>query len=252
MAAHPMGKADLHIHTNFGDGLDSVEAILEHVEAATDLDVIAITEHDRLEVALRAREVWARRGYAYDFVPGVELTTLEGHVVALYLEEPVASLRRVEETIEAVHRQGGVCFVPHPMSRLTRSIGARTMDRLAANELRFDGMELATASPTARLYMSKAARLNRERYHLASVGASDAHFRQAIGSGFTRFEGTRGADLRAAFASSSVSGEQRRFPNLREIGLLRALALPIAGLRATPNQLGWRRTAWSFVSRNRT
>ena len=247
-----MGKADLHIHTNHGDGLDSVDALLEHVAAHTALDVIAITEHDRLEVALRAREVWARRGYVYDFVAGVEITTLEGHVVALYLEEPVESLRRVEETVEAVHRQGGVCFVPHPMSRLTRSIGAATMERVAAAGLRFEGMELATASPTSRFYLQKASRLNRERYGLPVVGASDAHFRQAIGSGFTRFEGSSAADLRAAFAAGTISGGRHAFPSLRELGLLRALALPVAGLRATPKQLGWKRTAWSFVSRYRT
>jgi hypothetical protein len=246
-----MGKADLHIHTTAGDGLDTVEAILEHVAGETDLDVIAITEHDRLEVALRAREVWARRGYTYGFVPGVELTTLDGHLVALYLETPVPSLRRVEETVERVHAQGGVCFVPHPMSRLTRSIGEATLSRVEAAGLRFDGMELATASPTARFYLGKAGRLNRARYHLPTVGASDAHFREAIGSGFTRFEGTSAAELRAAFASGAISGEQRKFPSLRDVGLLRTLALPIAGLRATPKQLGWKRTAWSFVSRYR-
>jgi predicted metal-dependent phosphoesterase TrpH len=249
MAARPMGKADLHIHTNQGDGLDSVESIFDHVAANTDLDVIAITEHDSLEVALNARDVWARRGYAFDFVPGVEITTLEGHVVALYLETPVPSLQRVEETIEAVHMQGGVCFAPHPMSWLTRSIGPGTLDRLEKAGLRFDALELASGSPPAKLALAKARKLNRHRYRLPSVGASDAHFRQAIGSGYTRFEGSTAADLRAAFATGAVSGKQRDYPSLREAGLLRTVSLPIAGLRATPKQLGWRRTAWSFVSR---
>lgn len=249
MAARPMGKADLHIHTNHGDGLDSVVSILDHVANSTDLDVIAITEHDSLEVALNAREVWARRGYDFDFVPGVEITTLEGHVIALYIEEPVPSLQRVEATIEAVHCQGGVCIVPHPMSWLTRSIGPGTLDRVQAAGLSFDAMELASGSPGARVALAKARTLNRKRYRLPSVGASDAHFRQAIGCGYTRFEGTSAADLRAAFAAGATSGKQREYPSFREAGLLRTLSLPIAGLRATPKQLGWRRTAWSFVSR---
>ena len=84
--------------------------------------MIALTEHDSLEVALRAREAWARSRYRFDFVPGVEVTTLEGHLIALYLERPIPSLKRVEETIDAVHAQGGVCFVPTPRL-LTRSIG---------------------------------------------------------------------------------------------------------------------------------
>ena len=244
-----VGKADLHIHTRDGDGLDAIEAILDHVETQTDLDVIAITEHDSLDVALRARETWARGGYRFDFVPGVEITTLEGHLVALYLESPVPSLRRVEETIEAVHARGGVCFVPHPMSWLTRSIGPGSFDRVAAAGLKFDAIELASGSPPAKLALKKARRLNRQRYRLPSVGASDAHFRQAIGSGYTRFNGTSAADLHAAFASGTVHGKQREYPSLLEAGLLRTLSLPIAGLRATPKQLGWRRTAWSFLSR---
>jgi predicted metal-dependent phosphoesterase TrpH len=244
-----MGKADLHIHTRQGDGLDSVEAILDHVAAHTDLDVVAITEHDSLEVALRAREAWAQRGDAFDFVPGVEITTLQGHLIALYLEDPVPSLRRVEETIEAVRRQGGVCFVPHPMSPLTRSIGRRTMQQVTEAGLRFDAIELASGSPPAKLALAQARRANRHDFRLPSVGASDAHFRQAIGSGYTEFAGTTAVELREAFASRRVRGRQREYPSLREAGLLRTLALPVAGLRATPKQLGWKRTAWSFVRR---
>jgi hypothetical protein len=244
-----MGKADLHIHTTQGDGLDSVQRIFEYVDGHTDLDVVAITEHDSLEVALNAREAWARGNHRFDFIPGVEVTTLEGHLVALYVEAPLKSLRRVEETIEAVHAQGGVCFVPHPMSWLTRSIGPGTFKRVADAGLAFDAIELASAGPGSRLYLDKARRLNDEAYHLPAVGASDAHFVQAIGSAHTRFAGRTAADLRRAFADRAVTGQSRRFPSLREVGLRRALSVPIAGLRATPKQLGWRRTAWSFVSR---
>jgi predicted metal-dependent phosphoesterase TrpH len=248
MTAQPMGRADLHIHTDQGDGVDSVEAIFEHVEAG-DLNLISITEHDCLEVALAAREVWARGNYRFDFVPGVEVTTLEGHVIALYLEKPVASLRRVEETIEAVHKQGGVCFVPHPMSWLTRSIGRATFEKVTAAGLAFDAVELCSANPTTALYLNRARRLNDSCLALPAIGASDAHFRQAIGSAYTLFAGTSALDLRASFADGSVRGGSGVFPRLRDVGLGRALAVPIAGLASTPRRLGWRRTAWSFVSR---
>src|SRR5438045_4283231 len=71
-----MGRADLHVHTSAGDGLDSVTRILDWVEAEASLDVLAITEHDDLETALRARDEWAVSGRRFDFVPGVEVTTL--------------------------------------------------------------------------------------------------------------------------------------------------------------------------------
>ena len=248
--AGALGKADLHIHTSAGDGVDSVQAILDYVETQTDLDVIAITEHDALDVAHEARELWARGRYRFDLVPGVEITTLEGHLVALYLEEPVESLQRVEDTIDAVHKQGGVCFVPHPLSWLTRSLGPRALDRVCGHDsLWFDGIELANTSPTAPVYMSKARRLNRDVYGLPVVGASDAHFVQAIGSAYTVFAGSSADDLQQAFIVGDLAGHESRFPGVREIGLGRALSVPLAGLGATPRRLGWRRTAWSFVSR---
>jgi len=246
-----MGKADLHIHTDQGDGLDSCAAILDHVGASTDLDVIAITEHDNLTVALRARELWAQRGYRFDFVVGEEVTTLEGHLVALFIEEPVPSLRRVWETVDAVHEQGGVCFIPHPLSWLTRSIGPGTLERMGrglSDGPWFDGIELANPSPTSRPFRAKARRLN-ERLNIPVVGASDAHFVEAIGCGHTEFAGRTAADLRQAFTRAEVAGREERFPSLRAVGLARTLSLPIVGLRATPRALGWRRTAWSFVSR---
>ncbi len=121
-AARP-GKADLHIHTAFSDGMASPRQILEYVEAETDLDVIAITDHDDLRGAMETREAWARGRYRFQVVPGMEVTAIEGHVIALFVEEPLPSLRPVEEVLEAVHRQGGLAIAAHPLNWLTRSLG---------------------------------------------------------------------------------------------------------------------------------
>jgi len=80
-----MGSADLHIHTALGDGMAEIPEVLAHVEEQTDLSVIAITEHDELDTAQRAREAWSRGRYRFELVPGEEVTTLEGHVLALYI-----------------------------------------------------------------------------------------------------------------------------------------------------------------------
>lgn len=244
-----MGKADLHIHTAEGDGLDSIDEILDHVERTQGIDVIAITEHDDLSVGLRAREVAAKRALRAQVLPGVEITTLEGHLVGLFLERPVPSLRRVEETVEAVRRQGGFCFVPHPMSWLTRSIGPSTLDRLSEAGLLPDALELANCGPAARICMTKARRLNAERYRLAAVGASDSHFRESIGSAYTEFDGRSAEDLGRALRRGAVKAVELGYPKLKGHRRLRAMALPVAGLRATPKKLGWRRTAWSFIHR---
>jgi predicted metal-dependent phosphoesterase TrpH len=84
-----MGKADLHVHTAFSDGMADARAVLEYVEAHTDLDVLAITDHDDVRGALKAREIWARGHYRFELVTGAELTTIEGHLLALFVEEPL-------------------------------------------------------------------------------------------------------------------------------------------------------------------
>ena len=56
------GRADLHIHSQASDGTSSVVEILEHVEHDTDLDVIAITDHERIDAAVAARTLAADHG----------------------------------------------------------------------------------------------------------------------------------------------------------------------------------------------
>src|SRR5690606_9317697 len=102
--------ADLHLHSLYSDGTASVAQILDHVEAHTDLDVIAITDHERIDGALRALELHAAGEYSYDLVVGEEITTRNGHVIALYITERVAALRPLAQTLRAIHDQGGIAI----------------------------------------------------------------------------------------------------------------------------------------------
>ncbi|MBI3971542.1 MAG: hypothetical protein HY332_09655, partial [Chloroflexi bacterium] len=43
-----MGSADLHVHSAWSDGMASVREIMEFAEAHTDLDVLAIADHDQI------------------------------------------------------------------------------------------------------------------------------------------------------------------------------------------------------------
>src|SRR3990170_1571902 len=174
--SQPEGKADLHIHTAHGDGMAELPELLDYVEQKTDLDLIAVTDHDDVRGGLQAREVWARGRYRFQVVVGAEVTAIQGHVLALFVEEPVPSLRPVEEILEAIHRQGGLCVIPHPLAFLTRSIGQRTLERIAAAEraqtqtesraarvagarlgdgVYFDGIELGNGTFAARMSAGK-------------------------------------------------------------------------------------------------
>ena len=249
-----MGKADLHIHTALGDGMAEIADLLTYVEEETDLSLIAVTEHDDLDAASAAREAWARGRYRFELILGEEVTTLEGHVLALFIEEPVPGLKPLAPTLEAVHRQGGLCLIPHPMSWLTRSIGQRTIERIlreGGDGVSFDGMETAGGSPAARVSLAKARRLNRERYHLAEVGGSDAHFLPAVGAAYTIFEGKAAEELRQAILARTTSVGDGRYPSLREIGLRQLARQQWRGMLATPRKMGWLPTIGSFLRRVR-
>lgn len=247
-----MGTADLHVHTAQGDGLAEVPELLAYVEERTDLAVLAVTEHDDLRPALAAREAQARGRFRFEIVVGEEVTTLEGHLLALFIEEPVPSLKPLAPTLEAVHRQGGLCVIPHPMCWLTRSLGQRSIERVlreGRDGVSFDGMELARGRPAVGL--DKARRLNRERYHLAELGGSDAHFLEALGAAHTAFDGTTAAELRAAIVGGTTRAVQGRNPSLRELGLGRIVRQQYRGMLATPRKMGWLPTIGSFLRRGR-
>ena len=109
------GRADMHLHTLYSDGTMEVQALLDHVEQRTDLDLVAITDHERIDGALRARELHAAGDYHFELVVGEEITTRRGHVLALFLSERIPALRPLEETIERIHDQGGIAIAAHPL-----------------------------------------------------------------------------------------------------------------------------------------
>ncbi|MBE0415678.1 MAG: phosphotransferase [Dehalococcoidia bacterium] len=214
------GAADIHIHSGVGDGMADVPQILEYVEEKTDLDVIAITDHDKIEGSYQARELAAKRGYRFELVTGMEVTTLEGHLLALFIESPVPSLKPLANTIEAIHAQGGLCIVPHPMSWLTNSISKRNLERILANGdqgIYLDGIETINSTIAGRICNRRARRFN-EKHGLAETGGSDAHFLIAVGSALTLFPGRSVEELRRGILERKSRAQNGIRVGLRNIG----------------------------------
>src|SRR6476469_7343633 len=170
------GKADLHMHSTYSDGCATIEEILEHVQQNTDLDVIAITDHDVIEGALHARDLWAQGSYRFDFIVGEEVTTTEGHLLGLFIEQQIPMGLSMERSIDLIHEQGGLAIVAHPLHRFFRhSCQKAVMDRIDAWNASFCGIYAN--------YIAMAA--NRKQYYLSELGNSDAHTLSALGSGRT-------------------------------------------------------------------
>jgi predicted metal-dependent phosphoesterase TrpH len=193
------GRADLHMHSTYSDGSATIEQILEHVQENTNLDVIALTDHDVIEGSLRARDLWQQKGsYRFDFVVGEEVSTREGHLLGLFIEKRIPPGLSVERSIDLIHEQGGLAVIAHPLHRLFRHSCQRdVMDRIhASKDVWLDGIETWNAS-FCGIYANRVAmRVNRDVYRLPELGNSDAHSLSAIGSGVTWFEGKTAQDIR--------------------------------------------------------
>jgi predicted metal-dependent phosphoesterase TrpH len=194
------GRADLHIHTVASDGTATVTAVLDHVEARTDLDLIAITDHERIDAAVAARAMAADRGLRAEVIVGEEVTTLGGHLLALFIDRPIRPYRSLRATIAAVHDAGGLAVPAHPLVPYPLCAQGWVLRRLLEDPdpaVHPDAIE--TFNPTM-LGKPGHARVTRfaDEHGLAHLGSSDAHALEAVATGWTTFPGRDGADLRRA------------------------------------------------------
>jgi predicted metal-dependent phosphoesterase TrpH len=199
--------ADMHLHTLYSDGTVGVAQLLDHVERATTLDLIAITDHERIDGALRARELHAAGDYSFDLVVGEEITTRRGHLLALFIEQRIPALRPLDETIERIHDQGGLAIAAHPLAPLTPSLGPRSLLQRHADPSparRLDAIEMVNPSAAGRSRGAARRSLNANTLHLPEVGNSDAHVLDGVGTAWTWFPGTGPEAYRAAIAASST------------------------------------------------
>ncbi|HVO68426.1 MAG TPA: PHP domain-containing protein [Aggregatilineaceae bacterium] len=205
-----MGQADLHIHSTYSDGQATVAQILNYVEFRTSLDVIAITDHDQLTGALQMRDFAARKSLRIQVIAGMEVSTRDGHLLALNVEQPIPAGLAMAETIQAIHEQHGIAIVAHPLSPWCPSARLDTLRSLV--DCPPDAIEVHNASFAGVGSNARVRLANRTLFGWAETGSSDAHNLSAIGSSLTRFPGTTIADLLAAIARRTTSAVAGYWP----------------------------------------
>jgi predicted metal-dependent phosphoesterase TrpH len=203
-----MGRADLHVHSHWSDGAQSPETLVRR--AAGRLDVLALTDHDEIRGALEARAfARSRPELGVEVVVGAEITTRNGHLLGLFLDEPVPPGLPVIEAIRRVHAQGGLAVAAHPCHPMNvRSRGERCLADMMA-DLPLDAVEIVNnAGYFSWLYDALAALRNVE-WAFPVTGGSDAHDVWYLGSGLTRFEGRSAHALREALAGGRTRAQVR-------------------------------------------
>lgn len=241
----PRGKADMHLHTLYSDGTAGVAELLDHIERETDLDLVAITDHERIDGALRARELHSAGDYSFELVVGEEITTRRGHVLALFLTDRVPALRPLPETLERIHDQGGLAIAAHPMAPLTPSLGRRSLLHLHRStdpRHHLDGIEVLNPSAAGRARRLARNELNEAVLHLPGVGNSDSHVLEHVGSAWTWFPGASAADYRSALLGSTVTADGEHWSHWHNVTVYgRQLVAKARHLRHTLRPTGeWR------------
>ena len=201
-----MGLADLHLHTIYSyDGTASLAAVLSRAKQLG-LDVIAITDHDVIAGALKAMEI--APNYGVEVIPGIEITTADGDLLAFFITEKVDPGLSLVETVLRVRALGGVCVAPHPMAggMGMKSLSGRTIlkalrDPAVAETL--IGIETYNGTAIDRI-SNHYANILASQINIAKTGSSDAHIIDTIGFGLTEFEGKTAADLLLALKNKTT------------------------------------------------
>lgn len=166
-------KIDLHVHTHYSyDSLITPEELVFYAKKRG-LDGVAVTDHDRLDGALKiAKET--------DFliIPGMEISSLNGHVIGLNLQEPVPSGLSVDETVDKIHELGGIAIACHPVTFFKGSLKKHVNSK-------FDAVEVINSSAIPFNYSVRRSKEIASRLGITRVAGSDAHYGPEIGYAYT-------------------------------------------------------------------
>ena len=176
----PRLRIDTHVHSDASyDGHDPVELILEHA-ADIGLDGVVITDHDVMHASLRAAELAPEYGLVG--IPGVEVSTAHGHLLAIGVEEMPPHRAPLRETVRWVRDHGGVAVVPHPFQRSRHGVPKRVLKRTDVDAVEVYNSWLFTG------YKNRRARRFADRRGYPGVAGSDAHTVPFVGRAYTELD----------------------------------------------------------------
>lgn len=175
-------RFDAHVHT--GHSKDGRGSVLELAVAAQEhgMHGFAVTDHDTIAGHAEIEEAMQKTGLL--IVPGIEVTTAEGHVLALNVREDIQKGQSLTATMAAIEARGGIGIVAHPL-RMFTGIGP-------------SGLRTHTGRGTIKAVEAHNARERRivqentqsivATLGVPMVGGSDAHWVHDVGTAYTEFD----------------------------------------------------------------
>lgn len=168
-------KIDTHIHSKYSkDSITPLEDIIKYSQQIG-LNAIAITDHDEIE------GTWAIRKLEHEgliLIPGEEVSSSEGHIVALGITDYIKPLQTPAETVDQIHDNAGIAIAAHPYCYYRSGIGD------TVRKIDVDAMETKNSRFILGIsnYLAKKVSI---KNNIPEIGASDAHFVKGIGRCYT-------------------------------------------------------------------
>jgi hypothetical protein len=220
----PRVRADFHSHSNYSR--DSVIAPDKLVDTCLrkGVDCIAVTDHNEIEGAFVVRRLAAERAPGrLEVIIGEEVKTSEGEIIGLFLHELVPRGLSPEETVRAIHEQGGLAVVPHPYDIFRRSVIKK--DALERIKTRVDAIEGFNCRNILARHDGRAAALAEDVQKPATLG-TDAHSPWELGG--------------ASLELDAFETPQQLLASLRGARIVGRRSLPYVHWISTYAKIRWR------------
>jgi predicted metal-dependent phosphoesterase TrpH len=173
-------KIDLHVHTCYSrDSSITLKQVVAFAKKRG-LDGVAVTDHDTVKGALKlkTRDILV--------VPGIEISTLNGHLLGLNVTAPIPAKLGIEETIHRIHEAGGIAVAPHPTA-FYKSPPSRSVSS-------YDAVEVMNASSVPFSVLTYLSKIFAAGLVLPQTGGSDSHYAPEIGAAYTIVEADSDVD----------------------------------------------------------
>lgn len=163
----------MHIHTKHSHDSFITPKELVIYSKKRGLDGVAITDHDTIDGLQEFNEI---RDLL--IIPGVEITTKQGHVLAINVSAIIENSLSFAETIDQIHDADGLAIVAHPTA-FFKGITQKQLNQ------KFDAMEVINSSAVPFSFSIRKNRKIAATLNLPQTGGSDAHYAPEVGMAYT-------------------------------------------------------------------
>jgi hypothetical protein len=170
----------MHVHTERSPDAHTRIDDLPKIISAKGLDGVALTEHNHFDPPRFDNVI---------ILPGIEVSSAEGHIIALGVHEIIPPKLSADETIQRIHDQDGIAIIPHPYDPVCECI------KICNLNVSPDAVETMNADALSFGISNYLARRDARKFNLPQVGGSDSHIPASIGDCYTLIDSpTRSVD----------------------------------------------------------